>query len=79
MRVQISHPQEVARQSELHSGLFNVTSLELSGFSMMVVPHEEPVKTFKNLTTLLLDECDLVTSSNFCVTFCRILPVWSGW
>ncbi|KAM0916665.1 hypothetical protein ACQ4PT_010015 [Festuca glaucescens] len=58
MRVQISHPQEVSRQFELLRGLFNVTSLELLGFSMMV-PDKKPIKTFKNLTTLLLDECDL--------------------
>jgi hypothetical protein len=36
MRVQISHHQEVASQFELLRGLFNVTSLELLGFSMMV-------------------------------------------
>ncbi|XP_051217460.1 MEIOTIC F-BOX protein MOF-like [Lolium perenne] len=58
MRVQISHPQEVSCQFEILRGLFNVTSLELLGFSMMV-PDKKPIKTFKNLTTLLLDECDL--------------------
>ncbi|KAM0916663.1 hypothetical protein ACQ4PT_010015 [Festuca glaucescens] len=46
---------------ELLSSLSNVTSLELLGFPIRLLPDEEPVEfpMFKNLTTLLLDDCEL--------------------
>ncbi|CAM0904546.1 unnamed protein product [Alopecurus aequalis] len=60
---EIYYPDHVLQhnQCNLLSSLSNVTSLELLGFHRRLVPDEEPVEflTFKNLTTLLLDDCEL--------------------